>query len=52
MVTSPSYFRRSSGTISITDDYELRTGLVISIGSSLEIVGPGRRNTIIRRLLI
>jgi hypothetical protein len=40
VVNSPSYFRRTSGTIAITDDYEVRTGLVISAGLGLEIVGP------------
>ena len=56
IVTSPSYFRRSSGTIAITDDYEVRTGLVISAGLGLEIVAPrtekyDRQSTVDLRVL-
>jgi hypothetical protein len=40
VVQSPSYFRRMSGTISLTDEYEVHPGLLISFGASLEIITP------------
>ena len=34
-VTSPSYFRRTSGSLSLADHYEARKGLAIDLGASL-----------------
>lgn len=34
-VTSPSYFRRTSASLSLSDHYELRKGLAVDIGASL-----------------
>ena len=40
MVSSPSYFRRTSGSISLRDEYEARPGLLFSLGLNLEITSP------------
>ena len=34
-VTSPSYFRRTSASLSLADHYELRKGLALDLGASL-----------------
>ncbi|HLN03696.1 MAG TPA: hypothetical protein VK335_30700 [Bryobacteraceae bacterium] len=34
-VTSPSYFRRTSASLSLADHYELRKGLAVDLGTSL-----------------
>lgn len=40
LVTSPSYFRRNSGTIGLRDEYEIRTGLLLTLGLNLEVTTP------------
>jgi hypothetical protein len=40
IVTSPSYFRRTSGTIALRDEYEARTGLLFRLGLTLEVTTP------------
>jgi hypothetical protein len=40
LVSSPSYFRRSSGTIGFSDEYEVQPGLLVSFGLNLEMATP------------
>lgn len=40
IVSSPSYFRKTSGTIGLRDEYEVRTGLLISLGLNTQIITP------------
>lgn len=39
-VTSPSYFRRNSGSLSLADHWEPRKGLAVDIGASLVVFTP------------
>jgi len=39
-VSFPSYFRRTSGTVSIRDEYEFRSNLTFTIGANLQLTGP------------
>jgi hypothetical protein len=40
IVSSPSYFRRTSATLGVRDEYEIRPGLLITVGLNLEIGTP------------
>jgi hypothetical protein len=40
VVTSPSYFRRTAATVALTDEYEVRTGLFVTVGLSIETTTP------------
>lgn len=39
-VSFPSYFRRTSATVSIRDEYEFRSNLTFTIGANLQLTGP------------
>ena len=40
LVTSPSYFRRTSGTIALSDEYEAGRDLLFRFGLNVEIITP------------
>ncbi|MDZ4802098.1 MAG: hypothetical protein SGI92_28410 [Bryobacteraceae bacterium] len=40
IVSSPSYFRRSAASISVREEYEVRKGLLISVGTNVEVTTP------------
>ncbi len=40
VVSSPSYFRRSAGSLNVREEYELRKGLVVSVGANTELTTP------------
>ena len=40
IVTAPSYFRRTRGTIALRDQWELRQGLTLSFGLNFEFTEP------------